>query len=303
MKLRIIIILAAFTMLAACHKPSSSTPVDSDDVMALTSWSDTIVCKGDTVIHAPMRYWDFDKVDSLLEFFDSLGCDHPFLLLDIHESLLDDVGECIYQLEAYRRGERRYYPDSLVRYCIKWMQIEWMVAYRDYETANDRCFFEWFMMCAAYYSPDITWFVEGQTPDHNAGFCNFGNAYRAFPCCSYVFLKRDKGFEVECIGEGIEVESIFLLTDEQNRTYYLCSQNMPILFGQWLYWRNEQGEYLRVAEYTDTPDECEENDMFYFSPDKLLWKYSRIDKDGDLVALRDEPALRLFLNGANSRIE
>lgn len=86
-------------------------------------------------------------------------------------------------------------------------------------------------------------------------------------------------------------------------TYYLCSQNMPILFGQWLYWQNEQSEYLRVAEYTDTPDECEENDMFYFSPDKLLWKYSRIDKDGDLVALRDEPALRLFLDGANSRIE
>lgn len=168
---------------------------------------------------------------------------------------------------------------------------------------NDRCFIEWFLMCAAYYSPDLTWFVEGQSPDHCAGFCNFGNPHLSYPYCSYIFLKRDKGYEVKCIGENTMVWSIFQLTDEQARTYYLCSYNIPVFFGQWLYWMNERGEYAKVAEYTDTPDECEENDLFYFSPDKHLWKYSKIDKDGDLIAFREEPALRLILDGVNSHFE
>lgn len=75
----IFLLLAFSILLVGCRRPSSSSvPADSRDVLDLTSWADTIVCKGDTVIHAPMRYWDFDKVDSLLEFFDSLGCDHLY---------------------------------------------------------------------------------------------------------------------------------------------------------------------------------------------------------------------------------
>lgn len=303
MKFHTLILLAAFTTLAACHQPSSSTPVDTDDVMALTSWADTIVCNGDTAIHAPMHYWDFDKVDSLMSFFNEVLSEHPFVVCENHESLMDNVGECIDQLEAYRRGERLYYPDSLVQSCIFGLVADWAVIYREFEPKNDRCFVEWLLMCAAYYSPDITWFVEGQTPDHNAGFLTIGSPYTCTPCCSYIILKRVKGYEVKCIGDDVLVWSIFQLSDEQDRTYYMCSYNIPTFFGQWLYWKNERGEYLKVAECTDTPDECEENDMFYFSPDKLLWKYSRIDKDGDLVALRDEPALRLFLDGANSRFE
>lgn len=302
-KNRILILFAVSALLVGCHQPSSSSPVETDNVMELSSLCDTLVLYGDTIYHAPMRYWDFDKVDSLFDFFDSVCVEHPCYVLEEHEQLLYDLGDCIEQLEAYRQGKRRYYPDRLVNHCIKWLELDWEVCCRNYEWQNDLCFIEWFLMCAAYYSPDLTWFVEGQTPDHCAGFCNLGNPYTATPYVPYVFLKRDKGFEVKCIGDRTEVWSIYQLADEQDRTYYLCSHNMPTHFGQWLYWRTDQGDYHRVAEYTDAPDECEGNDLFYFDPKKHIWKYSKIDENGDLKALRDEPAFRLILDGDNSRFE
>ncbi len=290
-------------VMVSCHKPSSSASSGTDDLSDFASLADTTILDGDTIVHAPMRYWDFDKVDSLMSFFNEVLSEHPFVVCENHESLMDNVGECIDQLEAYRRGERLYFPDSLVQSCIFGLVADWAVIYREFEPKNDRCFIEWLLMCAAYYSPDITWYVEGQTPDHNAGFLTIGNPYTCTPYCSYIILKQDKGYEVKCIGDDVLVMELFQLSDNQDRTYYLCSYNIPSLFGQWLYWENDRGEYLKVAEYTDTPDECEGNDIFRFDPEQLWWQYAYINDDADLVPLREEPALRLSLDGANSRFE
>lgn len=303
MKTRIIALLALFAMLVGCNKPLSATQPETDDVMVFPSLCDTFVYESDTIFHAPMHYWDFDKVDSLMNFFNAILSEHPFMVLGEHEQLMNDIGDCIDYLEAYRRGERRYYPDSLVHSCIFGLVEDWAVIYREFEPRNDRCFIEWFLMCTAYYSPDITWFVEGQTTDHCAGFLNIGNPYTHTPCCSYIILKRDKGYEIKLIDDDILVWSIYQLSDESNRTYYLCSYNIPVFFGQWLYWKNEQGEYIKVAENTDAPDECDGNDLFYFDPKKHIWKYSKIDKNGDLKALREKPAFRLVLDGDKSRFE
>lgn len=302
-KFYIIILFSVLSFLYGCQKSFSSDSTETDDLIALTSWADTTVCYGDTVIHAPMQYWDFDMVDSLQEFFDNLMSKHPLVVWDERKSLMGDVGECICQLEAYRSGECSTYPDSLISSCLLALESNWEVCYREFGMKEDYCFIDWFMMCVAYYSPVLPWVIEEQTPDNCAGYINIGNPYVATPCCCYLFLQRDKGFEVKCLGKNSMALEMFQLSDEQDRTYYICSYNIPSMFGQWVYWKTEQGEYLKVAEYTNTPEECEGNDIFLFSPEKLWWQSAYVNDDGDLIAICEEPALRLFIDGANSHFE
>lgn len=78
---------------------------------------------------------------------------------------------------------------------------------------TDMVYRESFMMCAAFYSPDITCLVEMQTPDHCAGIFNYGTRYNRQPWWSRLFLKCKKGYEAICIGDFVTVCSIFQLEE------------------------------------------------------------------------------------------
>lgn len=258
------------------------------------------------ISHAEMQYMDFDKVDDLLAFFDSVAEDHPLVKWMPEEDFAEEQARrCIVQIDFYRKGERRYFPDSLVRDCMSSMGFN--IAAIDNHSGpegTDLVYAEYFMMCAAFYATDITCLVETQTPDHCAGYYNFGRSYNPNPWWPYVFLKREKGFEVVLLRDYSTVNSIYQLTDARNRTYYLCSNNVEA-FGicQWLVMKTEDGGYQMVDSYDNSSLLGEnENYTYYFDQENLVWKYVREDKTtGKLIPISDEPAMRLLLDGERSR--
>ena len=169
---------------------------------------------------------------------------------------------------------------------------------------TDIVYGEWFMMCAAFYSPDITCLVETQTPDHKAGIFNLGKTYNDAPRWAYLFLKRERGYEMIGLGDIVAARSIFQLEDKQNRKYYLGSDNLAAYeFNRWLYWAKNDTEIVKVAECHNSPDTDDVYDLqFYFDCNRLIWKYAKKDqKTGKLIAISEEPALTLLLDGENSR--
>ncbi len=145
------------------------------------------------VVHADMRYFDFDKVGDLSAFFDSIRGKHtiPIWAEEDEEFIEKDVLGCIKRIEGYRQGKTKYYPDSLVRRCIDFFGFECAII-NNHAIGVDMTYAEWFLMLAAYYSPDITCLVHMQTPNHCAGIQNFGSQYNYNPWWSYIFLKRKK---------------------------------------------------------------------------------------------------------------
>lgn len=285
---RLLLIVTLLLSLTGCHKTDSSEEED---------WG--------AIYHADMQYMDFDKVDDLLAFFDSVAEVHPLVKWLTEEDYAEEQARrCIVQIDFYRRGERPYFPDSLVRDCMRSMGFNIAAVDNHGPEFSDLVYAEYFMMCAAFYAPDITCLVETQTPDHCAGFYNFGKSYNPNPWWPYLFLKREKGFEAICLDDYYTVNSIHQLTDDQGRTYYLCSNNLDSYgFCQWLYMRNEDGSYQLVDSCLHAPRINEdEYYSYYFDREHLVWKYVREDKSsGKLIPITDEPAMTLVLDGERSR--
>lgn len=308
----IVIILVA--LVCSCHnRPGrqEDTSSHSTEAQEKISATDELVetcitheAEDDTVRHAKMKYFDFDRIDDLTGYFSKLAEEYPIANWHGEECNINETAmDCIAEIDAYRKGTRRYYPDSLVRDCILSMGFNIAAVNNHGCELTDLALAEWVMMCAAYYSPDITCLVETQTPDHRAGFYNFGEAYNPAPWWSYLFVKRAKGYEVISLGDEVKVRSIFQLSDEQGRTYYLCANNIGgAEFGQWLFWAKDGDTYVKVAELHDAPlKDDAESPCYYFDKTKLNWKYAQEDNVGNLVATDDKPALRLTLDGENSR--
>lgn len=97
---------------------------------------------------------------------------------------------------------------------------------------------------------------------------------------------------------------IFQLEDKQHRKYYLCSDNLGVCeFNQWLYWAKNDNKIVKVAECHKLPNTDDQFDIqLYFDRNRLIWRYAKKDqKTGKLIAISEEPALTLLLDGENSR--
>ena len=256
------------------------------------------------VVHTEMRYFDFDQVGNLSVFFDSIRNVHPISIRieEDAEFIEKNVLGCIKRIDGYRHGTNRYYPDSLVRGCIDFFGFECAII-DNHGPGVDMTYAEWFLMMAAYYSPDITCLVHMQTPNHRAGVQNFGSQYNPNPWWSYVFLKRNKGFEVRRIcGDYTKIERIYQLQDENNRLYYLCSNNSSIVgFQQVLFWEKSGENIICVAQCDSLPVKNTCFDQCYFNIEKRAWYCCNKDKKTNkLIPLSENPALVLKLDGDDS---
>lgn len=307
MKCRIIFrTLIISSILVMAYSCSNKT---SDDVSKQSMPESAISCDTtansdmDTLIQARMKYYDFDKVKDLSYLFDSIANKHPLgRWSEDDDDPVEMVKECIAKIDAYRKGDTEFYPDSLVSTCFRHMGYETAILNNHGVVCTDIVLPEWFMMCAAYYTPDITCLVSTQTPDHCAGFYNFGDAYNPTPWWTYAFFKREKGYEAMCLGYEEKIRSVFQLEDEQHRKYYLFSNNLTFGFHQWLFWKKEDGSYVKVAECDEAPQlENIEFDEYYFDKNNLVWKYAKSkDNSDNLIAVDAVPALTLVLDGASS---
>lgn len=305
MKAKYLLLVIALLMMASCHYKTNQEDSGKDSIVNISEVgiADTIINADDEkIVHARMMYYDFDKIENLESFFDSILAKHPIpIWLPEEDKTTLKVKECIAKIEEYRKGKKQFFPDSLVSGCLKSIGFNTAIVNNHGPEYTDMVYGECLMMCAAFYAPDITCLVEMQTPDHCAGVCNYGTSYNRQPWWAYLFLKRKKGYEVICLGDNVAVRSIFQLEDSQNRKYYLCSDNESSLeFNQWLYWVKDEGDICRVAECHKAPMDGEA-ESYYFDKNRLIWKYTKWDEaKHQLLATSESPAMTLCLDGEKS---
>lgn len=301
-------IMIALLVMAGCHHKNNQENSDREslaDISELGVTDTTIDDDDEKIIHAKMMYYDFDKIENLESFFDSILAKHPIpIWLTEEDEIYQKAKKCISKIEEYRNGARHFFPDSLVTECMKSISFNTVIVNNHGPECTDMVYGECFMMCAAFYSPDITCLVDMQTPDHCAGIFNYGTSYNNQSWWSYLFLKRKKGYEAICLGDFVVVRSIFQLEDSQNRKYYLCSNNFsPLEFNQWLYWVKSEDEICRVAECHDAPMDGDV-ESYYFDKNRQIWRYAKWNEAKlQLVAASDSPAMVLHLDGKNSRFD
>lgn len=308
MEKRLLNVLAALLLFCSCHNRThnhygSDIPDRADLVEVDIVYADPK--EGDTIRHARMKYYDFDTVKDLTGFFDALSARYPIVKWLSKDDNIDEVvHDCIAQIDSYRKRERLWFPDSLVNHCISYMGFNIAATNNHSPNQADLVLAEWVMMCAAYYSPDITCLVETQTPDHCTGFYNFGISYNPLPWWPYLFFKREKGYEVRFLGDQLKICSVFQLYDDHDRKYYLFSNNRSAYeFNQWLYLADDNTLPIMVAECHEVPVVGDiETTHFDFNKNEQIWKYAIKDKtDGKLKAANGDIALSLILDGKKSR--
>lgn len=284
--------LLALVVFGGCKKATISSSTDVEE------------CR-DVTFHVDMQYFNFDKVNNLSLFFDSLSHEHGITAWDDESSKIieKDVFRCLERIEGYRKGQYKYYPDSLVSNCIYYLGHD-NAALANHADSIDIGFSEWFLMCVAFYSPDITCLVQMQTPNHRAGILNFGSSYNYNPWWSYLFLKRSRGYEVRRIREdNTKINKIFQLEDDKHRLYYLCSNNISELeFLQVLYWVKDEDDVILVAQRESLLNIGEADyEEIYFNPELKVWNFCKKDnKSGKLLPVSSTPALMLKLDGEKS---
>lgn len=309
MKIKYLLILAFLFMVAGCHHKQSNANPENDSIVNIREMgiADTTTISDDDerIVHAKMGYYDFDQIENLVSFFDSILAKHPIpIWLPEEDTTNQRVKRCVARIEAYRKGKAQFFPDTLISECLRSISFNTAIVNNHGPEYTDMVYGECLMMCAAFYSPDITCLVEMQTPDHCAGIFNYGTSYNRQPWWSYLFLKRKKGYEAICLGDFVAVRSIFQLEDAQKRKYYLCSDNNTSLeFNQWLYWVKGEDDIRRVAECHKAPMEGDV-ESYYFDKNRLIWKYAKWDETKkQLISTSDKPAMTLRLNGERSGFE
>lgn len=283
--------LIVATVIYSCKKVEQTTVEDEEDI--------------DEVIHTEMQYFDFDKVNDLTAFFDSISNEHgiPRWSPDDDEDYIKGLSKCIEHIECFRQGECKYYPDSLVKQCISFLGHDCAVI-ANHSPGVDLTYAEWFLMLTAYYSPDITYLVQMQTPNHKAGILNFGSSYNFNPWWCYTLLKRSKGFEVRRIGgDETKVDKIFQIVANDNQLYYLCSNNSSMFeFLQVLFWDKGDNGIVLVSQCDSLPvDKWDDFEECYYNPDQMAWYCCNVDKNsGKRIPISQKPAMVLKLDGDKS---
>ena len=67
--------MIALLVLASCHHKTNSEMSGNDSIVDISEISitdTTIIDDEEKIIHAKMMYYDFDKIDNLESFFDSI---------------------------------------------------------------------------------------------------------------------------------------------------------------------------------------------------------------------------------------
>lgn len=257
----------------------------------------------DTFTHAPVQYFDFDQVKDLSSFFDSIYNEHgvPLWEPSESESFVQGLSGCIGQIEDYRQGRSEEYPATQIRSCIESLGHECAIV-GNHNPEADLTYPEWFVMLAAFYSPELAPLVQEQTPDSRAGVLNFKSEHYSVPSWPFLFLKREKGYEVRLIGQtDMTITDIYQLTDQHDNLYYLCSNHSEGLsFLQVLYWVRSQDDVVFVAECDDYPP-FKGDDKYHFNLERKVWYRSYQDeKTKEEICDPDDPFLILELDKDDS---
>lgn len=109
--------------LYSCHKQTENETRSSDTIMNVIVETDlTYACDGNTTRHAVTNYFDFDCIEDLPGFFHVLSSKYPIVKwMGDEDEINVAIDSCIAKIDAYRKGNIRFFPDSLVRHCMSYM--------------------------------------------------------------------------------------------------------------------------------------------------------------------------------------
>ena len=256
--------------------------------------------------------------DDLNKYFDSLEnkCDAPVWLHaeDDEHNKQKTVYYAINELNRYKHGQRKYFPDSLLRRALKAIDLEIAYIYSHGEEQSihfgERFFFR-LLEQTVINSPKIDYVTDFHSNDGNAGILNYDDL-SSKPLYSFLIYKTDNGLRLLTVGDSINIgiEKIFNLQDSQGRNYYLCSNNSMYsyyfgdFFCQYLYLYD--GNSLKLVASTQLVKEfsmygknISDKAEIIFNPRTLTWSYCL--KKGDIYKkITNTPELHLKLNGSNS---
>ena len=90
-------------------------------------------------------------------FFDSILAKHPIpIWLPEEDKTTQKVKECIAKIEEFRKGTKQFFPDSLVSECLRSISFNTAIINNHGPEYTDMVYGECLMMCAAFYSPDVS---------------------------------------------------------------------------------------------------------------------------------------------------
>lgn len=272
---------------------------------------------------AEEAYWDgWDFSGALAQFPGACPVDEPEDLnayfQDIHRRgaqiwVCDGEADSLYvwhaidELNRFGQGQRTYYPKDEVQRAVALMNEAIEQRQQDLgmldadQVYPGEAFLFRFMEQAARLSPQIDFLTDQQSPDYQAGiYC------RQYSCNPpmYAFLvyRADDRYKVELIGhkEQTTINHIYQFSDEQNRTYYLCSNHETSLsFAQYLYMGGEEGlESVCSTLLFQAKDIPDDNEIF-FDPETRCWNFC-VKREEGYRKVRGTRTLNLVLNGNRS---
>lgn len=91
-------------MVAGCHHKQSNGNPENDSIVNIREMGivdTTTICDDDErIVHAKMGYYDFDQIENLESFFDSILVKHPIpIWLPEEDKTTQKVKECIANLD------------------------------------------------------------------------------------------------------------------------------------------------------------------------------------------------------------
>ena len=106
---------------ALVEQDSISTELNDDKISALTNRNiDDVEITGE-VLHTRMTYFNFDSVKNLVSFFEEIELKHEKIVFCEEDK--STVDRCILQIDKYRKGLSKFYPDTLVYKSLSYLGL------------------------------------------------------------------------------------------------------------------------------------------------------------------------------------
>lgn len=288
--------MAMAMLCASCTKPKESTQETVQDTYAYPG-----DCKVEPVVN-------------IQAYFDSI-CEHHGAAVWTHgsdEQQTAEVWAAVKELDRYANHQRQYYPAEEVGKALQHMAFEqgYLYSHGAEETprvANPgEVFLFHFIEQAAIHSPQIDFVTTFHATDGKAGILYFPEWSGINPLYSFLVYETEQGYRVLTIGEKgcTKITSIYPLTDQRGRNYYLCSNNdFIVYFDQYLYgWDGQTMTYLCEPNHLTGWDRYDDGHKIVFNPTKLTWNYC-LPSNGVYQKAEDTTTLRLTLDWDKSKFE
>jgi len=268
--------------------------------------------------------YEIDNVSDIQTYFDSLCTYCGACCFTRFPEYGEDsiVFAAIKELDRYVKHERKYYPENEIRDAVARMVGAEAYAFNhcvgvdsnDYDLNLYDAFMFRFMEQAVVHSPQIDFVTDFHSSDGKAGIWYFHEWCPYDPLYSFLVYATDDGLRMLTIGSDndtkkgdVKITAIYNLTDEQGRTYYLCSnKDNDVYFRQYLYgWDghtmtllcHENGRVFNSDGLWDPGDYT-----ITFNPRTLQWDHC-LEKNGVYQRIEGSPSCRLILDWDKSHFE